>query len=277
MKIPFLFNIIHRKFIRWSDTFKDSNPNYYKYFCHYYYDDKINFNELCGLFDFLKINKKFLWVLPKGVLSYKDFYELCLDCELVKKFKIFKEKAYNMYNNSQLLFAPKLFLDNLSSKDWLRLFNIRHEIPENIIRFEQFSNFFIKKNKFPFYDDRKEDIERIIIYNENNIIIVKIKTCEAFRAIGLKKWCIRDKDQWNEYVYKGDKQFITYDFNFLPDYPYFNFAFTINKNNRIKHCYNSWNNPGDRRNIGKYLKMAKIKTYKRPKTKVSKNNIIIYT
>lgn len=72
-----------------------------------------------------------------------------------------------------------------------------------------------------FYYDKMEDNNHLgnIIYNENNVMIYKVKTAEESLLYGNNTWCISRKDSYEDYFhkYKGENKYQYFYYNFVAE------------------------------------------------------------
>lgn len=84
------------------------------------------------------------------------------------------------------------------------------------------------------------------------------------KIVGSKKWCIRHKGDWEEYVTKKKKQFIIVNFEYFPDYDHYMVSFTVNKHWEVRYAYDSGNDKYKKDKLSKYVKKIK-RSYKSTK------------
>ena len=232
-------------FENWFNTYKHSNPNYYKFFYKHWKNGE-NTSDIKNLMSYLvnqSIRQRFhygrldFFTLPKNIFNYKDFQELKRDTEIIQNLNRFKF----CLSESDI---PSKYLKQLNDIDWRNMtdFVSLHEIQRSR-RFKTYNtvndffnrcNIELRLDNETLFKDYARLVEQThgckLIHAKNNVVVVRVKTFKAMKKVGIDSWCITNtKKYWNKYVRFNCNQFIIADFNFLPTGPKSYISFTRRK------------------------------------------------
>ena len=226
--------------------------------------------------DFIISNKEIIRNLPNSLSEYKKFSDLRYGVESLKNIRTVK-KVVNMLTNkslgnSLLSFEPNagminnlnkfLTLDSSDRKEFL----VKSDSYDSVSEFyEKLSDFIDDVYNFKFdivlnvIKDMSDDDIRVL-YSENNMILARVVTYAASKAIGSKSWCIvGDEGFFNQYTENG-KNFQYFFFNFNKDLKANEkmIAFTMDEANKITACHDRYDSTFN--NVMSYLSNIGIKS-----------------
>jgi hypothetical protein len=226
--------------------------------------------------DFIISNKEIIRDLPNSLSEYKKFSDLRYGVESLKNSRTVK-KVVNMLTNKELRnsllsFEPNagminnlnkfLTLDSSDRKEFL----VKSDSYDSVSEFyEKLSDFIDDVYNFKFdivlnvIKDMSDDDIRVL-YSENNMILARVVTYAASKAIGSKSWCIvGDEGFFNQYTENG-KNFQYFFFNFNKDLKANEkmIAFTMDEANKITACHDRYDSTFN--NVMSYLSNIGIKS-----------------
>jgi hypothetical protein len=226
--------------------------------------------------DFIISNKEIIRDLPNSLSEYKKFSDLRYGVESLKNSRTVK-KVVNMLTNKELRnsllsFEPNagminnlnkfLTLDSSDRKEFL----VKSDSYDSVSEFyEKLSDFIDDVYNFKFdivlnvIKDMSDDDIRVL-YSENNMILARVVTYAASKAIGSKSWCIvGDEGFFNQYTENG-KNFQYFFFNFNKDLKANEkmIAFTMDEANKITACHDRYDKTFN--NVMSYLSNIGIKS-----------------
>tara|TARA_R110000772_G_scaffold3193_4_gene11545 strand:+ start:13816 stop:14721 length:906 start_codon:yes stop_codon:yes gene_type:complete len=267
------------RFNKWTSSFKNKNPHYFKLFTHFY-GQNIRVDTMMELFNDLKQYKKSLYLLPRNVIQYKNFFDLSSDLEVyVSEYDDLCDIPYvrkyfrKLYTSDQHKMVNKSLTHN--GEPFARILYKTKKL-KGFIKF-------LKEHDLPplgdgYMADRKKYIENYILllkqngckilYNYNNIVISKVPNYKSMRMVGISSWCIKKKGEWENHIEKKDTQLIIKDFNRVIDAT---FGITLTKRFEVKHIYDEDNCSRYESSTKKYMKLV---ISKRKLKKIKKKNII---
>jgi len=217
----------------------------------FYVNERMLYDELQELYEYLKINKDFLTRLPSPVVSYVSYRKLRMDIDNLENQRSIK-RIYN-------LLSPELKqqVDNLSVVDKQQIVDIAKQF--QLLTTEQQRHFakktFAYTNIWAYMTDmgryttevqNKQDYESTkqkitatpnayLVYDnpEKDIIIAHIDSYDASKTLGCTSaWCItRDIVRFREYKRGGNKYFFIWDYNYSSQDPNFFIATAYNEKN----------------------------------------------
>lgn len=210
--------------------------------------------------NFIISNKELIRDLPNSLSEYKRFSDLTYGVEKLKTGRLIK-KVVNMLTNKELAnsllsFEPDAgMINNLNS--FLKLdssdrkeFLVKSDSYDSVSKFyEKLANFIDDVYNFRFdivlntINGMSNDDIRVL-YSENNMILARIITYAASRAIGSKSWCIvGDEGNFNDYTENGKNfQYFFFNFNKGLEANEKMIAFTMDEANKITACHDRYDN-----------------------------------
>jgi hypothetical protein len=229
-----IHDIEHKlEFFNWSDSINlRKKPNYFKYF-NKVFEDGYNIKKIDSLFTKI-LCSNFLDLLPKNPISYENPDKLEQDIDNI-------QEIIYLINNSayKTIFKP---LEKDEKKRFLEVVKKNKDIFQHF-RICDIENF-CKENNFNFINPWVERYQKLIsliendgdvelIYNKKNIVIIQVFNNESAKKFGSKKWCLKNKESWKEYVGKKSQYFV-YNFNYHYEFEEHLLGFTIKPKKKTK-------------------------------------------
>lgn len=226
--------------------------------------------------DFIILNKELIRDLPNQLSEYKTFSDLTYGIENLKTGRLIK-KVVNMLTNKELgnsllSFEPNAgMVNNLNS--FLKLdssdrkeFLVKSDSYDSVSKFyDKLANFIDDVYSFRFdivlnAIKAMSDDDIIVLYSENNMILARIITYAASRAIGSKSWCIvGSENEFNNYTENGKNfQYFFFNFNKGLEANEKMIAFTMDEANEITACHDRYDNSF--KSVMSYLNKIGIKS-----------------
>jgi hypothetical protein len=239
----------------YNASFLKKNPSWERLFIHFENKNNDIDVELMILYQIIKIYKKELYkneIYPSKYikLEFDIFYIDLINFEMKMRVNKNLNKIFN------------LKYKYLCSQGLIDIYNIYHK---NNISFK-YLNVFLNKQKYicktpdlllkelKEYIKKKEDFSYIkiknkllknkvkIIYDNNNVIIIKINNFQEMQKYGSKIWCITNQiDMFNKYT-KNSEQYLIYNFDKMEVDSEHMLGVTFSlKTKTISHTYDSEN------------------------------------
>lgn len=160
--------------------------------------------------------------------------------------KIIKSKQLSLHNVKTLINFSKL--SEKKQRNFIRkvsTINSFDDIMDNMVFVSKVRFEWKKESLFKYINDNSS-INADIVFDNDNIVLVRVNDYETARLLGKStNWCIsKDKRYWNDYV-EFDmyaKQYIIFDFSLDEDNDFSTIGFTLTDNGDIIHAHSYTNN-----------------------------------
>lgn len=266
-----------------------NTPNLYVWGLTNYYKNHITINTIEHIIRWSKNYNQLVGKLSKGTITAYNSKEKVNELigEIVKlRSNKRANDAINSFNTAQKKLLKKVELNdkntkilnkfgrlsNIKKHNFIRKMSTIENVDDILHQMALLSNIHFEWNRDSFMDYVKnaENINCEIIIDENNIVLVKVKTYDTIKLLAkTTNWCIsKNKKYWNDYVEFRDKsnQFVLFDFNKPEDHEFSIVGFTTSNNNCITnaHSYSNNNLMGASRDYGQltsYLEQTKQNIY----------------
>jgi hypothetical protein len=237
-------------------TLLRKKPNYIGNFVKYHYEEGISLQDLKDFISYMITNKATVDKLPKNLIDYEKFEYIQDDLRVVER----SMKANNLYN----YLHPELRteINKLSEYDKADLDNLVisfMDLPDD--KKNAFTPLkFFRVNRKPvgdFIEKIKEFIENLdsgrshieeflkrhqgkydIVYDQDNILIVKSNDKELVKDIGSPKWCIvyAQERYYNTYLAPStlNTHYTIFNFNYALSNRYSRFGVTLESDGKPK-------------------------------------------
>src|SRR5574343_303096 len=275
---------------------KDNSLGYTYVFTKFFFDEGVPMEELVALWDQIKANKDITNRLPRPIDKFdgsKDEngvvwnYEKLIDeLEILGRYRVTKhlidqfpsdlKKEYNATTaeviKNKIANIAAGFQELGAELQGMFIKKIRRykTLRDFISAAEQFIKGSSNTGLIKFIDSCDEVVDRLgllngveIVYNENNIIIIELRSFEACRTLcNSTSWCIASSNyNWDSYV-GGDnvftKQYAIFNFNLGPTDVESIIGTTIESNGRCRTTHNKRDSYMDENSLRNYCKKWKI-------------------
>ena len=266
----------NRKFLAWHQSIQSKNPSLAKLMYRFKFEEKISSKKIYNVYEYVRLEKHLLHLLPKDVVNYKSYQQLKIDLHVIAQFKRFRE----FYQDDECF--PYYVAKYIRKNDkLLKQCFARFSEVTKISECKGFKKFQSQLNDLGIaipnlhiqaYNSKLEELKALkekyhrhieICYQNDNdlVLIAEIGRFEIMNEIGSPEWCITQKyDHWEKYVEEGNSQYIIWDFNVLPSHNNFCYGVTMHDRHVYPiHVFDHWNK---QRNSGIVFKhLLKIKEH----------------
>lgn len=245
--------------------FFHEQPNLYEWALKNYYRNNISCGELINIFDWQKNYPQLVNKIKKGTITAynKQFDIICMYDEMVSIRREKRAKdVINMFNTAQKKLLKTIELDEKTifilnrfstlseqkNRNFIRKMSTINDVDEILKQMSFVINLHFDWNyaSFKEYISNSSNLDYNIVYDNNNIVIVKCNNYETVKHLGkTTNWCIsKNKSYWNNYINKnnGQEQYVLFNFNELEDTEHSIIGFTSFHNCKITHAHSFTNN-----------------------------------
>ena len=242
-----------------------NSPNLYVWAITSYFKNGVS---LCTIEHIIHWSKKYSQLvgkLSKGTITAyntKDKVKLLVS-EIVKLRSVKRANdSVNLFNTAQKKLLKKIDMDDknvhilnrfgrLSSPkkhNFVIKMSTIEDVNDILHQMSLLSNIHFEWNRDSLMDyiQNSENINCDVIYDDNNIVLVKVKTYDTVKLLAkTTNWCIsKNKRYWNDYVEHrhNSSQFVIFDFNKPEDHELSIVGFTSVKNGGITNAHSFSNN-----------------------------------
>jgi hypothetical protein len=144
------------------------------------------------------------------IIDKEHHIEKIMNKLLSKKYKHFiTDRTRLLFNES---FEQKITLKDIQNNVGIKLaaFDTADEFCDSFLKYiNSINDFDIKSKKIKANKFNSE-----IVLEEDNLLVLKIKSFEQSKSLGVPAWCIsRKESMFNSYTYGGNNQYFVYDFS----------------------------------------------------------------
>jgi hypothetical protein len=247
--------------------YSDGSKNFFQWAVNAYFKNKIPLTVIKDIFVWNESYKQLAKNLSKGTITAytsRDSIPVLLDelSELRKEKRI--NDSINSFNTMQKKMLKENELEENTKQALWRLSRLSETKRVNFIKkvssiddfkelcrqlkFVTSVHFSWSKESFMDFIDNVEEIKYEKIFENDNIVLVKVLDYETVKQLGkTTNWCIsKNKSYWNNYVesYHGSAtQYMIFDFSKLEDDKLSIIGFTTLKNKGITSAHNFINEP----------------------------------
>lgn len=152
-------------------------------------------------------------------------------------------------------------LSKQKKHNFIRKMSTIEDVNDILHQMSLLSNVHFEWNRESLIDfiNNSENIKCDIVLDENNLVLVKVKTYDTVKLLAkTTNWCIsKNKRYWNDYIEhrQNSEQFVLFDFNKPEDHELSIVGFTSAKDNGITNAHSFSNNNLMGRNEGMYTRL----------------------
>lgn len=237
-----------------------NSPNLYVWAITSYYKNNVTYNTIEHIVRFSNNYSQLVGKLSKGTITAYNSREKVRD--LIDEIVMLRGKkrandSINSFNTTQKKLLKKIELNDKTVKILNRFGRLSNQKKHNFIRkmstiedvddilhqMSLLSNIHFEWNRESFLDyiHNAENINCEVMFDENNIVLVKVNTFDTVKLLAkTTNWCIsKNKKYWNDYIeYRNDSnQFVIFDFNKPEDHELSIVGFTTSKGNGITNAH----------------------------------------
>lgn len=242
-----------------------NTPNLYVWGLTNYYKNHVTINMIEHIIRWSKKYNQLVGKLSKGTITAYNGRDKVNELvnEIVKLRSVKRANdSINSFNTAQkkLLKNVELTdkttkilnqfgrLSNVKKHNFIRKMSTIENVDDILHQMALLSNIHFEWNRDSFMDyiNNAENIKCEVVVDENNVVLVKVKTYDTIKLLAkTTNWCIsKNKKYWNDYVEfrNNSTQFVLFDFNKPEDHELSIVGFTTSKNNGITNAHSYSNN-----------------------------------